>query len=51
MGSLYAVSGREKDALSLFSRILNKSTNDPMFELETAVLHQEKDQKMALARK
>ncbi|KAI7851232.1 hypothetical protein BDC45DRAFT_222920 [Circinella umbellata] len=48
LGSLYAVSGREKDALSLFSRILNKSTNDPMFELETAVLHQEKDQKLAL---
>ncbi|KAI9249224.1 hypothetical protein BDA99DRAFT_524328 [Phascolomyces articulosus] len=48
LGSLYAVSGREKDAMSLFARILNKSVNDPMFELETAVLHQEKDQKLAL---
>ncbi|KAI9493671.1 hypothetical protein BDB00DRAFT_822072 [Zychaea mexicana] len=48
LGSLYAASGKEKEAMTLFSRILERSTKDPMLELETAVIYQEKDQKVAL---
>ncbi|KAI8140666.1 hypothetical protein BJV82DRAFT_671405 [Fennellomyces sp. T-0311] len=48
LGSLYAASGKEKEAMNLFSRILSKTVDDPMFELEAAVLYQDKDQKVAL---